>query len=115
MATIDLRTPEARAAFGLSDTPPAYTVQAPSKRRKAAADYRDRADTAAMILEAVAASAVPMTRAQIARALNRSRTPYLISVIDELVFKFELEQSRRFNKWQKFEYVYVAADRGGHR
>ena len=47
--------------------------------------HRPREETRAIIIEAVASSPRPLTRTQIADALDRRKTPHLTTMIDELV------------------------------
>jgi len=48
-------------------------------------EHRTREETRRLILRSVQESQEPLSRTQIARALNRRKTPHLIAVIDELV------------------------------
>lgn len=48
-------------------------------------DHRPRDETRLMIMKAVQAHSGAMTRTQIARALDRTKTPHLIDMIEELV------------------------------
>ena len=47
--------------------------------------HRPRDETRAIIIDAVASSPRPLTRTQIADALDRRKTPHLNTLIDELV------------------------------
>ena len=47
--------------------------------------HRPREETRTIIIEAVASSPRPLTRTQIADALDRRKTPHLNTLIDELV------------------------------
>jgi len=48
-------------------------------------EHRPRHETRRLIFEAVRDSDEPLTRTQIARALNRRKSPHLIDMIDEMV------------------------------
>ncbi|GAB1421169.1 hypothetical protein MASR2M15_13140 [Anaerolineales bacterium] len=47
--------------------------------------HRTKEETRQLILDAVYLSKTPLTRTQIARTINRTKTPHLIQIIDELV------------------------------
>lgn len=53
-------------------------------------EHRPRDETLALILEAVAQHDGPITRTQIARALERTKTPHLIDMIEALVASKQL-------------------------
>jgi len=70
-------------------------------------EHRPRHETRKMIFEAVRDSAEPPTRTQIARALNRTKTPHLVGMIDEMVDEGILKRSVRvFNNGVQ-GYVYT--------
>lgn len=48
-------------------------------------EHRPREETIRVILEAVASARSGLTRAQIARAIGRRKTPHLIELIDQMV------------------------------
>lgn len=48
-------------------------------------DHRPRDETLALIVDVVANHAGPITRTQIAKALERAKTPHLIDMIEGLV------------------------------
>lgn len=75
---IDLRPTDARVAAGLN----VGTVSIPSHNRP---NERPRTETVRLICETIESSAEPVTRTEIARALGRAKTPYLIDVIESLV------------------------------
>lgn len=75
---IDLRPIDIRVASGLT----VGTVSIPSHNRL---DQRPRSETVRVICETIENSPEPLTRTQIARALSRAKTPYLIDVIESLV------------------------------
>lgn len=58
-------------------------------------EHRPRHETRKLIFEAVRDSQEPPTRTQIARALNRTKTPHLIAMIDEMVDEGILTRSVR--------------------
>lgn len=111
MATIDLRTPEARAAFGLTDT----TVSIPSRRFQLGRPERSRAESLAAIVEALDKASTPLTRAQIARAIERAKTPHLIGMINQLADAGTIAEIGRINKRGHLEFVYWTERRGGRR
>lgn len=47
--------------------------------------HRPQGETRRLVLELVTQSPLPLTRAQIATALNRRKTPHLTQLLDELV------------------------------
>jgi hypothetical protein len=81
MVHLDLRDSEIRQQEGLSDG----TVTSPSQHRHIHQEHRDRAATEQLILRALYEASAPMSRLQIARALGRSKTPWLYSIIESLV------------------------------
>ena len=80
---IDLRSPTVRGAWQLSlgfmDT-----VSTPSPRPKPYQEHRGRAETEALLLNVLRAAAGPLSRREIARALGRSKSPWLIQLIESL-------------------------------
>lgn len=48
-------------------------------------DHRPRDETRLLIMEAISQQGSGMTRTQIARAIDRAKTPHLIDLIEELV------------------------------
>lgn len=48
-------------------------------------DHRDREESLSLILSAIEHTPSGLTRTQIARALNRTKTPHLIKLIEGLV------------------------------
>lgn len=81
MATIDLRDDDIRAAFNLDKD---GTVLKPSQRGRKVQGRREVGETRDLIVQIVKMSPKPMTRLQIARALERSKTPHLVALIMEL-------------------------------
>lgn len=72
-------------------------------------EHRPIDDTRDMILRIVARSQTPMTRTQIARALNRKKTPHLINLIESMVQEGLLSvQIKTFHNGVK-GYVYTLA------
>lgn len=80
MATIDLRSFEARQRFGLRSG----NVSERSQREKREQYHRGRAESQALIYSACV-SAEYLTRLEIARAVGRAKTPHLVALIEELV------------------------------
>lgn len=71
-------------------------------------EHRTRDDTRRLILKAVADSAQPLTRTQIARAIERKKSPHLIDLIEELVQEGRLYcEIKTFHNGVK-GYVYAA-------
>lgn len=103
MATIDLRTDAARREFGLEDT----TVSGPSQRGKNGDSHRSRAEALTLIVDVLKHAARPMTRLQIARAIHRAKTPYLVGVINELVESGDLSETARVRPNGAIEYLYT--------
>lgn len=70
-------------------------------------EYRNREDTQQVIVHAVAAADGGLTRTEIARALNRKKTPFLNKLIDELVAGGVLRRGVRtfHNGVQGYEYT----------
>ncbi len=72
--------------------------------------HRPRDEARALIFDVVAESERPLTRTEIARAIQRVKTPHLISMIEELV------DEGVFRRWTKLYpngvegYVYALAD-----
>ena len=81
MATIDLRTDAARRDFGLPDD----TVSIPSRDTKNGGTHRSRAEALALIVDVLKHAPRPMNRAQIAKAIQRAKTPYFTGLLLELV------------------------------
>jgi hypothetical protein len=111
MATIDLRTPEARAAFGLID----MTVYEQSHRFTQSDKYRSRAESLELIMTALLKSGEPMTRAQIARAIGRVKSPALYRMIDELADTGRIAGTVQRSRFNRLQYVYWIEGRGGRR
>lgn len=102
MATLDLRTESARREFGLHDA----TVSIPSRRFQHGRPERSRAESLRLIVEAVTAADQPLTRAAIARAIDRTKTPHLIGMINELSDAGRIAEIGRINKRGVLEFVY---------
>lgn len=103
MATIDLRTAEARREFGLFDD----TVSGPSQPGKKGESHRGRAEALTLIVDVVKHARAPMTRLQIARAIQRAKTPYLVGLITELVGTGDLSETARVRPNGAIEYLYT--------
>lgn len=103
MATIDLRTEAARREFGLPDD----TVSIPSQRGKTEGTHRSRADGLSAIVDVVKHAPRPMTRLQIARAIGRAKSPYLVGLIVQLVESGDLSETARVRPNGAIEYLYT--------
>lgn len=79
MPVIELRDPETRAEFGLL----METVSIPCQSASATPTIRSRGETMDLIIAALQEYG-PMTRAQIAKHLGRAKTPWLISICEDL-------------------------------
>jgi hypothetical protein len=55
-------------------------------------DHRPREEARELILEAVAQSKNGLTRSQIAKTIERTKTPHLIDLIEELVEEGHLQR-----------------------
>lgn len=81
---IDLRDPALREEWQLSlgfmDT-----VPIPPRRRKSVQEHRGRGETEAMIVDALRSANRPLTRLEIARLIQRAKSPWLIALIEALV------------------------------
>lgn len=84
----------------------ADTVPAPYQRGRLAAGRRSVGETMDMIVQTVKNSPHPMTRLQIARALGRSKSPHLVSLIVELAESGAIIQDVRVLKHGYLEYRY---------
>jgi hypothetical protein len=112
MATFDLRLPEHREALGIDDSwdkqaDGIETVSIPFQRKGSGGGaHRSRGDTERMIVEVVSAAPIPMTRLQIARAVGRAKSPYLVGLIIALVESGELTETaiRRPNGALEYQY-----------
>ncbi|HEX2619935.1 MAG TPA: hypothetical protein VHL11_07305 [Phototrophicaceae bacterium] len=74
-------------------------------------DYRQNRSieaTVQAIYAAVKASPVPLTRLQIARAINRHKTPHLIQIIEEMVRQGWLERTHDLFHNGVIVYLYSA-------
>lgn len=81
MATIDLRSFEARQRFGLRSG----NVSKRSQREKREQYHRGRAESQALIYSACVSAERYLTRLEIARAVGRAKTPHLVALIEQLV------------------------------
>jgi hypothetical protein len=79
VATIDLRQPDLRREIGLITD----TVSERFQYGDDPGSYRDRADTEALIVDALVDG--PMTRLQVARALGRAKSPWTREILESLV------------------------------
>lgn len=112
MATFNLRLPEHREALGLGDDWDKKgraddTVSIPFQRKGGGGgQHRSRGEALEMILEVVSASPIPMTRLQIARAIGRSKSPYFLGLIVELVESGSLTETAVTRPNGALEYQY---------
>lgn len=83
----------------------AETVSKPYRRGECAG-RREVGDTRNMIVEIVTKAARPLTRLQIAKALERSKSPWLISLIIELADKGQIFEHVSTLKNGMLEYRY---------
>ncbi|MGB7339091.1 MAG: hypothetical protein WBC91_09390 [Phototrophicaceae bacterium] len=73
-------------------------------------DHRERDESLSLILAAIAENPTGLTRTQIARALNRTKTPHLIDLIEGLVADgYLIRRVRLFGNGVE-GYVYLAPD-----
>lgn len=105
MPTFNLRNPSDRAALGLTDGDAAETVPGRSRLRKQGGTGRSRAETESLIMAAVRARG-EMTRGEIARLLQVTKSPWLRSIIEDLVSDGNLSRFQRRNRWGEMEWVY---------
>lgn len=111
MPSFNLRLPNDRAALGIDDWDKQAdgidTVSIPFQRKSGGGGaHRSRGDTERLILDAVGSSPRPLTRLQIARAIGRAKSPYLVEVIVALVESGELTETaiRRPNGALEYQY-----------
>jgi hypothetical protein len=82
MAKIDLRTPDARIENGMINN----TVSLPLHHRSVGKQSkRGRGESVIAVIDAVYDASSPLSRADIAKALGRAKTPHLVSIIEGLV------------------------------
>lgn len=82
------------------------TVSKPSQRGRNIQGRRAVGDTMQLIIEKVKASPKPMTRLEIARALERSKTPHLVALIIELADSGQIIEHVRHRANGMLEYSY---------
>jgi hypothetical protein len=114
MATFDLRLPTDRAALGLDDDwdkkpAPHETVLKPSHQIGGGGHHRAKGEALKMICEVVTSAPQPMTRLEIARAINRAKSPYIISLIMELVESGDIVELAGVRPNRSIEYRYWRA------
>lgn len=90
MATFNLRLPDDREALGISDdwdkkAARHETVSIPFRGIGGGGVHRTKGEALKMIVEVVTSASKPMTRLEIAKALNRAKSPYIIGLILSLV------------------------------
>ncbi len=84
MATISLRDPALREKYGLRQEN-MDTVSIPSQWRETRQQHRSRAEARDLILQVLEKSDRPLSLTEIARAINRSKSPYFLHTIAEMV------------------------------
>lgn len=94
MPTLDLRAPSLRQQHGLMTV----TVLEPFQRDDGGQQHRGRADTEALILDALRHAGRPLTRLDVARALNRAKTPHFIQILETLVAEGRVV--RKHGQWR---------------
>lgn len=112
MPSFDLRLPNDRAALGIEDNwdhqaDGIDTVSIQFQHKSVVrGTHRSRGDTERLILDAVGSSPRPLTRLQIARAVGRAKSPYLVGVIVALVESGDLTETaiRRPNGALEYQY-----------
>ena len=82
------------------------TVSKPYQRGRMAQGRREVGETRQMIVQIVKSSPKPMTRLQIARALERSKTPHLVALIMELADDGHIVEHVRHRANGMLEYSY---------
>lgn len=73
-------------------------------------DHRPHDETRYLIVDAIQTHNDPMTRTQIARALDRTKTPHLIEIIEDLVDEGYLVRYVKIFGNGVEGYVYALAD-----
>lgn len=106
MATIDLRDPANVREFEEINA----RVSVPSRRNNWGRPQRSRAEALTVIVEAVTAAGQPVTRGQIARAVDRANSPQFKSLLLELVAGGQLRESIRINARRIAEYIYTLGE-----
>lgn len=103
--TLDLRDPAVRAELGLR------TVSVPSQK-PARQEKRTAEQAMQMIREHILAHPF-CTRLEIARAIGRSKSPYLLAQIEWLVLHGTLARSINIRTNGAIEYRYIVVDDNG--
>ncbi|MEL6405646.1 MAG: hypothetical protein AAFN11_19995 [Chloroflexota bacterium] len=75
-------------------------------------DHRPKDETLALIVDVVANAQGGLTRTQIARALERTKTPHLIELIESLVDEGYLQRHIKIFGNGVEGYLYVLVDEG---
>lgn len=102
LRTLDLRDPLVRAKAGLS------TVSTPSQ--KPARQEKRPAEQAMKMIRAFVLDNPNCTRLEIARAIGRAKTPYLLTQIEWLVNVGTLGRSTNIRPNGVIEYRYIVVD-----
>lgn len=106
---IDLRDPALRQQHGLRQDESIDTVQKPSKwYKKPKRTYQKREEVQKAVLDVLQAAAAPMSRREIFNAIGRSKSPYLLEALAELVALGVIVQ-RESNYRQFLMFVYEVA------
>lgn len=111
MATFDLRLPTDREALGIGEdwdkTDARHeTVSIPFHKRGDGGGHRAKGEALKMIVEVVTSASKPMTRLEIAKAIQRAKSPYIIGLIMSLVESGDIIEipSVRPNKALEYRY-----------
>lgn len=104
----DLSDPALREKWGLRPEL-SETVLKPSQPRKTPPrDYTSRGQTQTAILAVLRAADCPLSRREIVRALGRSKCPYLLNVIAEMVaLGLIIEHESAYRSFLMFVYEVV--------
>ena len=104
MATFNLRDPEVRSILDSIGTVSGQSQHTPKRQ-----EHRSIGDTYDLIVRALRDSERAMTRLQIARAINRKKSPRLNLIIEGMVANGWLERTviKLTDKQDEFYYVLV--------
>lgn len=114
MASFNLRLPTDREALGLGDDwdkkpAPHETVSIPFRRNSGGGGHRAKGEALDLIREVVTNAPQPMTRLEIAKAIQRAKSPYIISLIMELVESGDIVEIAGVRPNRSIEYRYWRA------
>lgn len=85
MPAFDLTDPALRREWGLVRSGSETVSKRSQWWRKPKQEHRDRAGTKTAILEVLSASEVPLSRREILCGIGRSKSPWLLDVLAEMV------------------------------